>query len=129
MMTKRDIINLCLTLPDACEDYPFDLSPDSPDAWTVMRHKGNRKGFAHIYLSAGRPIVNLKLPPAEGDMLRRTFADINPAYHMNKEHWNGVDPNGDVPPDLLAVLIEKSYTLIKPASKEKNKLDKPIMPR
>jgi predicted DNA-binding protein (MmcQ/YjbR family) len=113
-MNKRELINLCLTLPDVYEDYPFDLLTDSPDAWAVIRHKSNRKGFAHIYEQNGQPVVNLKLPPFEGDMLRQGFSGIRPAYHMNKEHWSGVNPNGDVPREMLRALIEKSYLLTQP---------------
>jgi predicted DNA-binding protein (MmcQ/YjbR family) len=113
-MTKREVIILCLEFEDVYEDYPFDLLTDAPDAWTVMRHKGNRKGFAHIYGRGGQPIINLKLPPCEGDLLRQSFEDIKPAYHMNKEHWNVVNPNGDVPLEMLRGLIEKSYEMTKP---------------
>jgi predicted DNA-binding protein (MmcQ/YjbR family) len=112
-MTKRELINICLELDGVYEDYPFDLVTDTPSAWTVMRHNGNHKGFAHIYGAADTPIINLKLPPFEGDMLRQTFEDIKPAYHMSKEHWSGIDPNGDVPFELLRGLIEKSYELTK----------------
>jgi predicted DNA-binding protein (MmcQ/YjbR family) len=100
-------------LPDTYEDYPFDLLTDTPNAWTVMRHKGNRKGFAHIYMAGDKPIINLKLNPIEGDFLRQGFSDITPAWHMNKEHWSGIDPNGDVPIEMLRTLIEKSYGLTK----------------
>ena len=117
MLTKRDIINLCLALPDTYEDYPFDLLTETPDAWTVMRHKGNRKGFAHIYMAGDKPIINLKLNPMDGDFLRQGFESINAAWHMNKEHWSGIDPNGDVPLEMLRALIEKSYELTKPKDK------------
>jgi len=118
-MTKRELINICLELEGAYEDYPFDLLTDTPDAWTVMRHKGNRKGFAHIYERGGRPIINLKLPLYEGDLLRQAFEDIKPAYHMNKDHWSGVNPNGDVPPEMLQGLIKNSYELTKPKTRRK----------
>jgi len=117
-MTKRELINICLEFPYVYEDYPFDLLTETPDAWTVMRHKGNRKGFAHIFDRDGRPVINLKLPPCEGDLFRQVFEGIKPAYHMNKEHWNSVYPDGDIPPELLRGLIEKSYELTKPRLKE-----------
>jgi predicted DNA-binding protein (MmcQ/YjbR family) len=79
-----------------------------------MRHKGNKKGFAHIYMDGDKPIINLKLEPIEGDFLRQGFKSIKPAYHMNKEHWSGIDPSGDVPLEMLKALIEKSYELTKP---------------
>ena len=34
MVTRAEVIALCLRLPDSYEDYPFD----DPN-WTVMRHK------------------------------------------------------------------------------------------
>ena len=117
-MTKRELINLCLEFDGTYEDYPFDLLTESPDSWTVMRHKGNKKGFAHIYSDGGQPIINLKLPPAEGDFLRQSFEDIKPAYHMSKEHWSGIKPNGDVPFEMLKSLIAKSHELTKPKSKK-----------
>ena len=113
-MTKRELINICLELDGAYEDYPFDVLTDAPSAWAVIRHKGNKKGFAHIYGSSDRPVINLKLPPHEADFLRREFEDISPAYHMNKEHWSGVDPSGYVPCELLRDLIKKSYVLTMP---------------
>ena len=120
-MTKRETIDLCLELPDTYEDYPFELLTESPDSWTVMRHKGNKRGFAHIYSEGGQPVINIKLPPSEGDFLRQSFTGINPAYHMNKEHWSGIDPNGDVPVEMLKALIAKSYELTKPKTKKKRR--------
>jgi predicted DNA-binding protein (MmcQ/YjbR family) len=113
-MTKREVIGLCLSFKDSYEDYPFDSDAGSPGAWTVIRHKDGKKGFAHIYQGFSGPVINVKLPPLEGDTLRAAFKGIAPAYHMNKEHWSGVDPNGDVPLEMLKALIEKSYELTKP---------------
>ena len=112
MMTRRELIELCLTLGNAYEDYPFDLLTDTPGAWTVVRHKDGKKGFAHIFERSGL-CINLKCNPFEADMLRQAFADITPAYHMNKQHWNTVKPDGDVPPEILHGLIENSYNLTK----------------
>ena len=40
-MTKKEIIELCLKLPNTYEDYPFDLE------YTVIRHRDNRKIFCY----------------------------------------------------------------------------------
>ncbi|WP_038248231.1 MmcQ/YjbR family DNA-binding protein [Ghiorsea bivora] len=37
---------------------------------------------------------------------------INPGYHMNKEHWNTVALDGDVPEGLIHKMIDASYDLI-----------------
>ena len=31
---------------------------------------------------------------------------------MNKVHWNSVNPDGEVPDDLLKDLLDKSYRLV-----------------
>ena len=110
IMTWRELINLCLTLSDSYEDYPF-----GDDAgWCVIRHRANRKGFAHIYERNNTLYVNLKCDPFEADLLRQMFTDITSAYHMNKTHWNGIAVNGDVPANELRRMIKQSYNFIKP---------------
>ncbi len=47
-MTRQELIDYCLTYPAAYEDYPFD-NVAAPGAWTVMRHRTNKKSFALIY--------------------------------------------------------------------------------
>ena len=112
-MMRRELINYCLSLPLTYEDYPFDSIADA-GAWTVMRHKANKKSFALIYERYGRLCVNLKCDPFEADFLRQAFVDVTPGYHMNKTHWNTVYIGGDVPDDELLRMIEQSYNLIRP---------------
>ncbi|MDR1265779.1 MAG: MmcQ/YjbR family DNA-binding protein [Propionibacteriaceae bacterium] len=112
-MTRSDLIDFCLTFPAAYEDYPFD-DIDNPGAWTVMRHRANQKSFALIYERNDRLCVNLKCDPLEAVFLRQAFADVTPAYHMNKVHWNTVVVGGDVPEGEIKGMIENSYALIKP---------------
>jgi predicted DNA-binding protein (MmcQ/YjbR family) len=112
-MTRRELIDHCLTFPSAYEDYPFDPESD-PGAWAVMRHRANRKSFALIYERGGRLRVNLKCDPVEARALREAFAGVEPAYHMNKRHWNTVTVGSDVPEDELLWQIAHSYSLIEP---------------
>jgi predicted DNA-binding protein (MmcQ/YjbR family) len=109
-MTRRELIEYCLTYPDAFEDYPFDDGPDASGAWTVMRHRLNKKSFAFIYERGGL-CINLKCEPLRADFLRRLYAGVTPAFHMNKEHWNTVRPDSDVPEDELYAMIEHSHRL------------------
>lgn len=95
-MNRQNLIDFCLTFPAAYEDYPFN-DIVGPGAWTVMRHETNKKSFALIYERNGKLYVNLKCDPFEVDFLRQIFADVTPAYHMNKTHWNTVTVGGDVP--------------------------------
>jgi predicted DNA-binding protein (MmcQ/YjbR family) len=63
----------------------------------------------------GREIITLKLEPAEWQFLREQYKDvIVPGYYMNKEHWNSVytDVEIPVPDDVLRDMVNKSYALI-----------------
>jgi predicted DNA-binding protein (MmcQ/YjbR family) len=112
-MTRRELIDYCLTYTAAYEDYPFDDITD-PGAWAVMRHKANKKSFALVYERNGKLYVNLKCDPFEADFLRQAFEGVTPAYHMNKEHWNTVIVGSDVPEEEIKRQIGNSYDLIKP---------------
>jgi predicted DNA-binding protein (MmcQ/YjbR family) len=128
-MTRQDLIDFCLTFPAAYEDYPFDDITQSDHPWTVMRHRGTKKGFAHIYERGGCLCVNLKCDPLEADLLRSAFRDVTSAYHMNKTHWNTVRLGGDspnrhicdVPEEELRRMIGKSYDLTKPKQEGQGK--------
>ena len=112
-MTKRDLIDYCLTYPAAFEDYPFD------NTTAVMRHTGNRKVFALIIIKDERLFINLKCDPMKADILRGIFQSVIPGWHMNKEHWNSVYINGDVPEQELYEMIAHSYDLVKPKARKK----------
>ena len=121
-MTRREIIDFCLTLPAVYEDYPFDDAIDE-SAWTAMRHRANKKCFAFITVHNGQLIANLKCDPMEAEFLRQVFADVIPGYHMNKVHWNTVMIGGDVPDEELKRMIERSYDLIKPKVRKRKYAD------
>ena len=118
-MKRQEIIDYCLTLPAAYEDYPFDSIAD-PGAWTVMRHKSNKKSFALIFERLGKLHVNVKCDPFEADFLRQAYTDVTPGWHMNKTHWNTITVEGDVPDDVTMQMIERSYDLIKPKMRRRS---------
>ena len=37
---------------------------------------------------------------------------IRPGWHMNKKHWNTVEPDGIIADDLIKELIDHSYDLV-----------------
>jgi len=116
--TRKKLIAFCLTLPGAYEDYPFDGITD-PGAWTVMRHRANKKSFALFFEMDGKLCANLKCDPFEADFLRQVFKGVTPAYHMNKQHWNTVVMGSDVPEGEVFRQIENSYALIKPKERKR----------
>lgn len=111
-MNRREWIDYCLTLPDVYEDYPFD-DPSDPHAWTVMRHRQNRKSFALIFERNGL-CLNLKCDPLRADFLRGYYKGVTPGYHMNKRHWNTVQLNADVPDEEVRDQIIHRYELTRP---------------
>ena len=56
--------------------------------------------------------INLKLEPAEGELMRKQYPDVIPGYYSNKQHWNSVKPDGDIPDDLLKTWLDRSYRLV-----------------
>ena len=109
-MNRRELIDYCLTYPDAYEDYPFDPLPDE-NATAVIRHKKNRRSFALILRHKGMMYLNLKCDPFEAELLRQAYHDLIPGWHMNKRHWNTVVMGGDVPKEEIERMIRRSWQL------------------
>lgn len=115
-MTRQEIIDFCLTLPLAYEDYPFAMIAGESET-AVMRHSRNKKSFALVMWHNGQLYLNLKCDPPEADFLRQAYKGVIPAWHMNKEHWNTVIIGLDVPDEEIKRQIVNSYGLIKPKAK------------
>ena len=92
-----------LALPGATEDLPF--GPDT----LVFRVGG--KIFALLALDAAT--VNLKCDPEAAVELRERYADVQPGYHMNKQHWNTVALQGDVPASEIRAMTAAAYGLVR----------------
>lgn len=96
----------CLAKSGATKDYKAE--------WEAERFFLGDKIFCLKYADkSGKPIISLKCEPAFGHMLREQYAPhIVPGYHMNKEHWNSVYIDGDVPDGILKQMIDMSYSLV-----------------
>lgn len=90
------------------------VTKDLQESWNWIRYQVGGKMFAAICLDwEDKPYyINLKLEPVEGEFLRSQYPDIVPGYYSNKEHWNSVKPDGEVPDELLKDLLDKSYRLV-----------------
>lgn len=94
-----------LVLPGAQKDYKAE--------WEATRYLIGDKMFAMLgEHKDGRKILSVKLPPADGVLLREEYEDIIPGYYMNKEHWNSIYLDGEVPQDLMQKMLVKSHSLI-----------------
>lgn len=112
-MNKKELIDFCLSLGPTFADTPF-AKMEKGQPTVVMRHLKNKKSFAYISEREGRVNIAIKQKPEIAIELRDFFADINPAFHMNKTHWNDVLLGGDVADEQVCKMVEQSYDLIKP---------------
>ncbi|WP_336774767.1 MmcQ/YjbR family DNA-binding protein [Paenibacillus sp. MMO-58] len=111
-MKIGEFVEYCLSYPGSYEDQPFG------EGWTVIRHKENKKLFALIYIRNEHLCVNLKSDPERSDFLRQAFKEVNPGYHMNKEHWNTVILDEGLPEDDLHDMVRHSFELTRPKRKK-----------
>lgn len=90
------------------------VTKDLQKDWNWIRYKIGDKMFAAICLGEDdKPYyINLKVDPEEGAFLRDQYEDIIPGYYSNKKHWISVNPDGNVPDDLLKDLLDKAYELV-----------------
>ena len=60
----------------------------------------------------GIAVINLKVDPVHGDMLRDIYPFIRTGYHMNKRHWISVYDHDDIIRELIEDLMQISYELV-----------------
>lgn len=91
-------------LPGAELTHPFG------EEWDV--YKVRDKVFMLQTAITGDPIVVLKSSPADAKALRSDNDDITPGYHMNKQHWITLHPDGGLTPGFVDELVTESYLLV-----------------
>ncbi len=99
--------NYCINKKGVTEHFPFDED--------VLVFKVMGKMFALSSVKKweeGTPSVNLKCDPNRALELREEYEAVQPGYHMNKNLWNTVAINIDVPDEMIWELIDHSYDLI-----------------
>ena len=90
------------------------VTKDLQAEWNWIRYQIGGKMFAAICLDEeNKPYyITLKLEPVEGDFWRQQYEDIIPGYYMNKQHWNSVKADGNVPDNILRDLLDKAYGIV-----------------
>ena len=105
---KNYYIDKCLEFEGTYLDYPFDESD-----WAAIRHKENKKIFALIYHRNNKVYINFKNTPEWATFWRESFKAVEPAYHMNKEHWSTVIIGNDADEYQIMQMVADSYNLTK----------------
>ncbi len=102
-MNIEEVRKYCLKKKSVTESFPFDENT------LVLKVKG--KMFCLINLIPPHS-VNLKCDPGLALELREKYEGVNPGYHMNKKHWNTVELNSGISPNLIKKWIDDSYKLV-----------------
>jgi len=87
---------------------------DHKEEWNWTRYMIADKLFCAICLDDSNApyYITMKQEPARADMLRQQYPDIIPGYYMNKQHWNSVKADGDVPDALMEEMLDDAYKLV-----------------
>lgn len=119
-MEEKKILKKVEELAGAIVDTPFESDRDI----LIFRHGTNGKWFGALLNAPRRAVglagegtarvLNVKCEPMLAEILKQNFADIVPAYHMNKMHWISLRVEGDLPDEEWEKLIRLSYTLTLP---------------
>lgn len=103
-MNVETFRNYCLSKKGVSEEFPFG---EETLVFKVMGKMFALSGLEKVPFS-----VSLKCDPEKAILLRDEFPDhIQGAYHMNKKHWNSLEPQS-LPPQLVKDLIDHSYELV-----------------
>ncbi len=99
-------------LDDYCKSKK-GVQKDFKTEWNATRYMLNGKMFAmQGGDKEGKPIITVKLDPMFGQFLRGQYQDIVPGYYMNKEHWNSLYLEGEVPDEVLKEMLDQAYQIV-----------------
>ena len=59
-----------------------------------------------------KAVINLKVEPDHGAMLRDIYPYIRTGWHMNKHHWISIYESEDLEQSLVEDLVLNSYELV-----------------
>jgi predicted DNA-binding protein (MmcQ/YjbR family) len=102
-MNIEELREYCLSKQAVSEHFPFDND--------TLVFKVAGKMFCLISIAQPNT-CNLKCNPEKSVELRANYTGIIPGFHMDKNHWNTVSFNADVPHALIIDLIDNSYQLV-----------------
>lgn len=108
MMDHKTVEAYILSMPNAWLDYPFGkdvavYKVGPPEAG---------KMFALIAEDKMPVRLSLKCDPQLAQLLRDTYEEVMPGYHLNKKHWNTLILSGQLPWEEVQGLIRHSYELV-----------------
>src|SRR5271170_2477154 len=100
-MKTEKLAQYLMKFPQTTEEQPF-----GPD---VDVYKVAGKIFAIVSPDDTLPAISLKCDPILAMELREGYTSVSPGFHLNKNHWNTVALDGNVPDGELKKMISHSY--------------------
>lgn len=89
------------------------IHKDYKKEWDWNRYLLNKKLILAICKDKeGKDIITIKCDPSFALELRTQYEEIVEGYYMNKTHWSSVYLDGNVPDDVIKIMIDQSYELI-----------------
>lgn len=89
-----------------------EVSLSEPFGDGCLVHKIFDKVFMLSLHLNGHAIINLKVQPEHGAMLRDLYPYIRTGWHMNKQHWISIFADEDLDAQLVQDLVLNSYELV-----------------
>jgi predicted DNA-binding protein (MmcQ/YjbR family) len=68
--------------------------------------------FAIIAEGKSPARISLKCDPQLAGHLRKKYNEVQPGYHLNKQHWNTIIMSGELSNSEVFDLIDHSYDLV-----------------
>ena len=120
-MTKDELIQECLKMPDSFVDYPF-----GPTTAVIKNNKGKMFAFLdyaepekikkncdeNAPVEDGDIFINLKCGAELIEIFRAQYKAVLPGYYSSKNHWNTIIVDKDVPLEELKKMIRLSFDLV-----------------
>lgn len=100
-MNIEEIREYCLSKKEVTESFPFNN--------TALVFKVTGKMFAVLDLSEDERGITLKCDPELAIELREQHSEVTPAWHFNKQYWNGINLKGSINEVQLKEWIDHSY--------------------
>lgn len=101
MMNIEELREYCIQKKAVTESFPFDED--------TLVFKVADKMFALLSVSE-RPLkVSLKMTPELIAEWREKYSDVQPGYHMNKNHWNTITIGNSLSAEKIRWLVDHSY--------------------
>lgn len=101
-MNRELLKSICLSQPEATEEYPFGPS--------VTVYKVCNKIFAMVNVQ-GDLGFNVKCDPEIAETLRSSYSSVT-AWNFQKKHWNYIIVNESIPDELITAWVEDSFDLV-----------------